>query len=157
MFFKIPFFNYNIYIMFYTYIYLNVLKPGHYEYDDLSFDYEPFYVGKGKYDRYLYHLNKVKNNCKYKNSLKFSIIEENIKNGKDPIIIKIQDNLSEEESLHLEKLLIRKIGRLDLGKGPLTNLNDGGHKPQVNYRHSEETKIKLSEINKKENLMIDMI
>jgi hypothetical protein len=149
MFFKIPLLDYNIYFMFYTYVYLNVLKPGHFKYDDMEFDYEPFYVGKGKDDRYLHHLNKVKNNYKYKSSLKFSIIEENVKNGKDPIIIKIQDDISEDESLSLEKLLIRKIGRFDLGKGPLTNLNDGGHKPQVNYRHSEETKNKISETNKK--------
>lgn len=140
-----PFLNYNIYFMFYTYIYLNILKPGQYKYDDISFDYEPFYVGKGKDNRYLYHLNKVKNKCKYKSSLKFTIIEENIKSGKDPIIIKIQDKISEDESLNLEKLLIHKIGRLDLGEGPLSNLNDGGQKPQDNYKHTSDTKKKISE------------
>lgn len=147
MFSKIPLSVSNIYFMFYTYVYLNSLKPGHYKYDDMVFNYEPFYVGKGKCNRYLYHLNKVKNNCKYKKSLKFSIIEENLKNGKEPVILKIKDGISENESLMLEKLLICKIGRLE--EGPLTNLNDGGHKPQENYRHTEETKNKISATSKK--------
>jgi hypothetical protein len=91
----------------------------------------------------------VKNNNKYKNSVKFSIIEEIIKNGLSPIIIKIKEDISEDESLTLEKILINKIGRLDLGKGSLVNLNDGGQKPQDNYRHTEETRKKISESGKK--------
>ena len=130
--------------MFYTYVYLNALKSGNYVYDDLCFDHEPFYIGKGKDDRYLHHLIKVKNKRKYKSSLKFSIIEENLKNGSNPIILKLKENISEDESLNLEKILIKKIGRFDLGNGPLTNLNDGGHKPQVNYIHTKESRDKIS-------------
>jgi hypothetical protein len=129
--------------MYYVYIYLNILRPGNYTYQNLHFDYEPFYVGKGKDKRYLYHLEKVKNKCKYKRSDKFEIIESIVNSGNEPIIIKY-DNLSEDDALFLEKETITKIGRFDLGKGPLSNRNDGGHKPQDNYHHNLESKKKIS-------------
>jgi hypothetical protein len=129
--------------MYYVYIYLNILRPGNYTYQNLHFYYEPFYVGKGKDKRYLYHLEKVKNKCKYKRSDKFEIIESIVNSGNEPIIIKY-DNLSEDDALFLEKETITKIGRFDLGKGPLSNRNDGGHKPQDNYHHDLESKKKIS-------------
>jgi hypothetical protein len=131
---------------YFVYVYLNTLKPGKFEYENLSFDFEPFYVGKGLGKRDLYHLNKVKNKNKYKNSQKFKIIEDIISNNYEPKIIKIFENCEEKDSLLLEKETILKIGRLDINRGPLTNLNDGGLKPQDNYKHSKETKLKLSEI-----------
>lgn len=129
---------------YYVYIYLNKLKPGKYQYDELLFDYEPFYVGKGKDNRYLSHLNKIKNNCKFKPSTKFKIISDNLSFGIEPSILKIKENLSEDDSLSFEKELIVKIGRIDLNTGPLSNLNDGGMKPQDNYHHSNDTKYKIS-------------
>ena len=48
---------------FYTYIYLDVRKPGVYKCGDYVWDYEPFYVGKGKGGRYLDHLKE--NRLKY--------------------------------------------------------------------------------------------
>jgi hypothetical protein len=34
--------------MYYVYIYLNILSPVNYTYQNLHFDYEPFYTNKGK-------------------------------------------------------------------------------------------------------------
>ena len=129
---------------YYVYIYLDKLKPGKFQYDDLYFDHEPFYVGKGKEERYLFHLNKVKNNCKYKDCIKFRTIKGNLSNGVEPIIIKMCENLTEDDSLVLEKEIITKIGRIDIKTGPLSNRNDGGKKPQDNYHHDPETKYKIS-------------
>lgn len=42
--------------MFYVYIYLDIRKKGSYNFGGYQFIYEPFYVGKGKGDRYLTHL-----------------------------------------------------------------------------------------------------
>ena len=39
--------EYNTEKKFYTYIYFDPRKVGPFMYGDLSFDYEPFYVGKG--------------------------------------------------------------------------------------------------------------
>ena len=90
---------------YYVYVYLNTLKPGLFTYNNLSFDYEPFYVGKGFGKRYLHHLNKVKNKNKFKDSDKFQIITEIISSGVDPIILKIKDSLSEDDALLLENNL----------------------------------------------------
>jgi hypothetical protein len=133
---------------YYVYIYLNTLKKGNFIYDDLKFEHEPFYVGKGHGNRLYHHLNKVKNKNRYKNSNKFEKINEILESGLEPLIIKLNESMSEDDALDLEKSIINKIGRLDINKGPLTNLNDGGQKPQDNYHHSLETKIKISETNK---------
>jgi hypothetical protein len=130
--------------MYYVYVYLNKLKPGIFKYGDFIFEYEPFYVGKGKDKRYLSHLNKVKNKNKYKKSDKFLIIEENISRNIEPDILIIFRSDDELSTLDKEKETIKSIGRLDLMRGPLTNKNDGGSKPQDNYKHTTETKNKIS-------------
>ena len=56
---------------FYAYVYLNPLKYGKFIYDNgkLSFDYEPFYVGKGKSDRVKVHLREANNTTKSSHKL----------------------------------------------------------------------------------------
>jgi hypothetical protein len=130
--------------MYYVYLYLNPLKDYNLKLNNLEIKKEPFYVGKGQGDRYLHHLNKVRNNCKYKDSNKFQTIKYILESNQVPIIEKIICS-SELESLNLEKKLIKMIGRLDIKTGPLTNKNDGGIKPQDNYRHTDETKRKITE------------
>ena len=111
---------------FYTYLYLDSRKPGKFTYDDgkLVFDYEPFYVGKGKGNRYLSHLNEAKQTSN--KSHKLNKIRKILKEEFDPIIIKILENITEQKSIDKEIELIWIIGRHDLGMGPLTNLTNGG-------------------------------
>lgn len=148
---------------FYVYIYFDPRKFGSYSYDlDMSFIYEPFYVGKGTKFRLNSHLNKVKggsNNIFNKfNSAKIKkIINEDI----EPFIFVYRDKLSEKEAFFLESELIKKIGRKDLKKGPLTNFTNGGEgssgrklseetkekirQKAIGRKHSEESKKKMSE------------
>lgn len=131
---------------FYVYVYLDPRKPGKYVYGEYSFDYEPFYVGKGKGKRIYAHLKESvinKNTNKYKINKIKKILKETSKN---PIILKIRENLSENDAFVLETYFIEIIGRIDLKKGPLTNLTNGGDGPS-NQIVSDETKEKLRIIN----------
>lgn len=129
--------------IFYVYVYLNPLKSGDYNYENLYFEYEPFYIGAGKNGRYLYHLEESKKeNFLDSNKHKINIIKQILKNNLEPIIIKLKENLNYEEAFsYWEKYYIKLIGRDDLGVGPLTNLTDGG---DGLINPSEETRNKLS-------------
>jgi len=158
---------------YYIYAYLDPSKPINKSYENfnISFLYEPFYIGKGKEKRNLIHLKKYK--LTNKTHLSNKIL--NIRNkGFEPIIIKIYENLQEEESLMLEKKLISMIGRRLKKTGPLVNITDGGEgtsglkhtlesrkkmsnkgekHPNWNKNLSEETKKKISEKLKLNNPM----
>jgi hypothetical protein len=107
---------------YYVYIYLNPLKKGKYTFGKFSFKYEPFYVGKGKNYRYKVHLivsDKI-------NKLKQNTLNKIKKVNKEPIVIKLYENVSEYSAFRLERYLIKLIGRRDLKLGPLVNLTNGG-------------------------------
>ncbi len=108
--------------IFYVYAYLDPRKPGKYIYGRYEFDHEPFYIGKGKGNRLLEHMRLYNGGNKHKNNK----IKKIIKNNKNPIIIKLFENLSEKMSLEIEKNSIELIGRKDKKIGPLLNYTDGG-------------------------------
>lgn len=129
---------------------------------DLIFRYEPFYIGKGKDNRHKEHLNK---SSLKRNYFKDRIIKKLLKENLVPIIIVINDNISEKEAHENKKFLIRMIGRRDLKLGPLTNLTDGRegtsgwipseetrkkfkNRPKRSHPHTAESKKKISEANK---------
>lgn len=70
--------------------------------------YTPYYIGKGKGNR-----------C-YSNSRIIPRPQDESR------IVKVKENLTEEESFALEETLILFWGRKDLGTGVLNNLTDGG-------------------------------
>jgi hypothetical protein len=160
--------------IFYTYIYLNPLKPGNFNYQEFHFNYEPFYVGKGKEDRIYHHLkeanyflNTEKESIKDKNlnKHKLNTVNKILRNGKEPIVFKIKENLTEIDAYNFERFLVQLIGRRNKNTGPLTNLTDGGRgslglivsesaKEKNRLAHlgkitSEETKKKLSIVGRK--------
>lgn len=90
-------------------------------------DGTPFYVGKGTG----YRANYKRDRSNYWNNIVS-------KHGFD--VIKLEENLTEKESLERETYWIKRIGRQDLGNGPLVNLTEGGE----GVKHSEETKRKIS-------------
>ena len=109
-------------IKFYVYLYLDPRKPGKYIFSSYIFEYEPFYVGKGKKDRAYLHLKENRQNPHFNRKIK-KIQQET---GNNPIIIKYQENLLECNALKLETDMISAIGRHNLNKGPLCNLTNGG-------------------------------
>ena len=132
--------------IYYTYIYLNPLKPGRYSYGDyVTFMYEPFYVGKGSKDQIYSHLRE--NKSRTCNNHKFSTIQKIRRNETTPIVFKVADSLNENCSFCFEKYLISLIGRNDLHQGPLSNHTDGGEGGK-GIVLSEEAKRKISVANK---------
>ena len=124
---------------FYVYVYLDPRKCGDFKYGEFEFNYEPFYVGKGKEYRYKRHLTESHLNDK---SHKSNLIKKLIKFGDYPDIIIVKNHLSENEALELEKDLIRIIGRYDEKTGPLTNKTEGGDGVS-GYKWTEEQKDKI--------------
>ena len=127
---------------YYIYIYLDPRKSGRYVYGLYEFDYEPLYVGKGKNGRW----KDISGRSEY-----FKRIINKIKKlGLEPIIIKLKENLNEDNSFILESELINLIGRKDLYQGSLINFTNGGEGIS-GYNHTYETKRKQSEKKKGEN------
>lgn len=118
--------------VYYVYAYLDPRKPGKYEYEGYSFEYEPIYIGKGTKSRILKHLKNEKSN-----PIKINKINSIKKQGFSPILIKIIDNISNDESLKIEKKLIKIIGRYCKNEGPLTNYSPGGE-TYIGYKHQED-------------------
>lgn len=110
----------------------------------------PFYVGYGKNERYLSHLIEAKSHPIPKSGEhKLNTIRKLLREGNDPIIEIVDNNLSKNQACELEEFLIDFIGRSDLGKGPLTNLTKGGDgnrdwTPSLRERASEYRKNKIS-------------
>lgn len=106
--------------------------------ENISFNYEPFYIGKGIG-------NRMENS--ERNKLVNSRIEHLRSKGIDPIILKIKEGLINIEACKLENYLIEKIGRSDLGKGTLLNLAGG-----ITFNNIEDVSFHFSELNLEKNL-----
>ena len=87
----------------------------------------PFYIGYGKNGRRFAHLHEaILYPTPGQGEHKLNTIRQILREGKEPIIRIIDDNLSKEQACELEVFLIEFIGRADLGLGPLTNQTKGG-------------------------------
>jgi hypothetical protein len=100
----------------------------------------PFYVGKGSGERCNAHVAEAKYYVQRK-SLKLSKIRKLMRLGMEPIVIKLEENVSDKQALDLECLLIAEMR--DLGF-KLTNMTDGGDGAQ-GYKHTEEHKQMMRE------------
>lgn len=100
----------------------------------------PFYVGKGKDNRYLHHLKNLNN---ADNPHKTNKIKKILNLGLVPTINIVEGNLSELEAFALENKLILEYGRVDLGTGCLLNLTNGGE-GQSGWIPNDEYRNKMS-------------
>ena len=132
--------------MYYNYVYLNPFRPGKYEYNYLNmcFLYEPYYVGKGKNNRYVAHIKECLNSdlsikenkresikCFYINRIMNECKNRNI--DFNTYIIRF-NKTTEELAFKLESIMINRIGILKDKSGPLTNLKDKGKKQYISKK-----------------------
>ena len=116
---------------YYVYVYLDPRKQGYYQYGSTSFEYEPFYVGKGKGARKSQHL--------FESSLsrgsagpKVAKIRKLVSLGLEPIIVTPFENLSESVAYAKEDEMITLIGSPfidNIEDGPLVNMLLGANPP----------------------------
>jgi DNA invertase Pin-like site-specific DNA recombinase len=83
---------------------------------------EPFYVGKGKNNRYAHHFTTKKDNNKHKKNT----IDKIVKLGEKVIVKIVFRSNNEIDVLSKETELILSYGRNDNKTGILTNLTNGG-------------------------------
>lgn len=127
---------------FYIYAILDTRKPGVYKYGDYEFPFEPFYVGRGTKNRSQNHFSeKILEDGSYKSRLINKIHKET---SSLPLVVKLYESITFEESCHLEIVVIKSIGRRNIKTGPLVNMNDGGRGAGKNQIQSEETRRKRS-------------
>lgn len=109
---------------YYVYVYFNQTKPGIWNFREHTFEYEPFYVGKGKGKREKGHLYKssLKKNS-HKNNIIKTIIRET---GEFPLHTKIYANITNEEALKIETDFIKSFGKMVDKTGILSNITNGG-------------------------------
>jgi hypothetical protein len=113
---------------FYVYALLDPRKSGKYTYEKYSFNYEPFYIGKGTGTRCQHHTGSVElGRCRNPHNTRK--IRKILKAGLKPIIKIILDCLPESMALKKERRIIKIIGRRNLRNGPLTNIDEGGRVP----------------------------
>lgn len=139
--------NINILNEFYVYLLLNPLKPCKVVYKDVCFLYEPFYIGKGKGNRYNEHCGyELSKKRRKHNPIKTIIIEAILNFNLKPILIKYRENLIESESFEIEKEMILYFGKKCDGIGGiLSNISNGG-KGGDNYSSlSDDKKKEISE------------
>ena len=115
---------------YYVYVYLDPRKVGEYNFLNYEFNYEPFYVCKGKGNRCYKHLKETEDGTE--NLIKYRKIKKILNDGLKPKIIKIAKNLNEDDAYSLETILIKTIGRKKDNSGPLTNILIE-NKPPSNY------------------------
>jgi hypothetical protein len=131
---------------FYVYIYLDPRYDGVFKYGDYTFDYRPFYVGKGCGSRDVSHIYEAENH-KNINRHKCILIRKILKES-TPIVLRVCDNMTDADALELESVLIKLIGRKCDG-GILTNHGECGRvmsgvaHPLYGKKRSEETKEKI--------------
>lgn len=129
---------------YYVYVYLDPRKEGKFIYGEYKFNYEPFYVGKGLGKRCYYHLLETSKTTS--NIFKTRVIQKIISEDLEPIIVKIIDNISENEAYKIETELIKIIGRRCDGSGTLTNIVTDAKPPSNYVKLSDDVVKKIIEL-----------
>ncbi|QBX06642.1 homing endonuclease [Burkholderia phage BcepSaruman] len=130
---------------FYVYALLDPRKPGSYSYKlargkTIEFEFEPFYIGKGKGTRMWQHTSESRKATRP--TRKHTKVRKIEGAGLDVIVQRLSSDLIEAVAFAAEDLIIESIGRYADG-GILTNASAGGA-GSSGYKHTEEARMKMS-------------
>jgi hypothetical protein len=119
----------------------NIVKEIYYVYALVDpIDNSIFYVGKGSGKRAYDHMKTSKLS---KNSHKINKIKKIHKNGKEPIVLFLHENLDEKTAFSLEIFEIKRLKEIGV---ILTNMTDGGDCGPIRYgKRSESERKKVSD------------
>jgi hypothetical protein len=101
----------------------------------------PFYIGKGHGHRCDFHVDEAKYYLNRK-SPKLTKIRKLLSLGLKPIVVKVDEGISDDQAIELECFLISEIRDFGI---PLTNMTDGGDGAK-GYRHTSEHKQRMSQM-----------
>lgn len=127
---------------YYNYILLDPRKPHKWNYDKYTFDYLPFYVGKGS-------SNRVKNHyfdSSKDNFHKYNVIQKLKQGGFTPTYKIIYENSTEKQAFQKEIDLIKYI-KINLPNSDLTNITEGGEQPPIHFSSNNPNAIKVFQYN----------
>lgn len=130
----------------YNYAYLDPMKPVKLETDQMCFLFQPLYVGKGGGNRYLHGVAALTEEREMlTNRLLYVELKRLFLNGKIPVVVVFNTDVSNTEALIVEDRLISLLGRKDLDpNGILCNRARGGAMPDVSgVPKLESTKRKM--------------
>lgn len=113
--------------IFYVYVLVDPRKPGVFNCGKFVSPYEPFYIGKGKGDRFKNH--HLRSSVIVKN--KISAIKK--QTGKSHKAKLLKSNLTEAQAYAFETKIIKSLGIKLKNEGPLLNMNEGGPGVQQGY------------------------
>lgn len=119
----------------------------HYVYILKSSDGIPLYVGKGQGKRGIQHLRNGLRSKSHSASLNLEIQKRRL-NGFEPLLEIVFETTDKAEAFDIEKDLVLKYGRKDLGTGTLCNVANGGQGP-TGTNFSSEILAKKAEANRK--------
>ncbi len=108
---------------YYVYALLDPRVEGQWNYQEKVFEFEPFYIGKGRGKRINCH---TLTSCLSLKSSKSSKIKAILEEEKVPIKVKVFEDLAEDIAFNIETEVIKHFGRKDINTGILTNHTDGG-------------------------------
>ena len=120
----------------FVYVYCDPRKPYGDSHLGTIFEFEPFYVGKGRRDRIKIHLTPSRTKRRLP---KYAKIAKLVRLGFEIPVVVCQKCKSDEDACRWEVSYIEDIGRKDKGEGPLLNLTDGG---EGCWEMSEDVKIR---------------
>lgn len=125
--------NISLNSQYYVYAYYDLSKPCKLDVELYSFNFEPLYIGVSG------DVNRI-NNIRNRNNLLLEKCNDLINKNElgKKIIFR---NLTKTEAFEIESNLIKSIGRIDIGTGPLYNKNNGNTNQKRNQSSFLECKL----------------